>query len=176
MNDTSSPQVWYETLRDKHHVLIRHIRPQDRQAERDFIERLSSQAKHYRFLGGVCHPSEALLSQLTVLDPARAAALVAIEAGDDGDGSLLGVARYGADAEGARCELAVTVADAWQQKGLATVLMQHLIDIARAAGMKALYSVDFADNTAMHDLVRPLGFTTRPDPDEASQVIHELQL
>ncbi|WFC41550.1 GNAT family N-acetyltransferase [Pseudoxanthomonas sp. SE1] len=181
MNDTTLPDaskesdVWYETLRDGHRVLVRHIRPQDREAEREFIECLSNQAKHYRFLGGVLHPSENLLSQLTVLDRSREAALVAIEAGR-GDGCMLGVARYSAGAGSLRCECAVTVADAWQHKGLGTVLMQRLIEVARANGMKTIYSMDLADNASMHDLVRGLGFDTRPDPDDASQVIHELRL
>lgn len=142
---TTSNAPWFETLRDGSPVLIRAIRPRDREAERAFIEGLSSQARHYRFLGGLCHPSEALLSRLTVLDPVREAAFIALDAGQ-AHSSIIGVSRFSADSAGERCECAVTVSDQWQNKGLGTTLMRHLIDVARARGMRTLYSVDLADN------------------------------
>jgi hypothetical protein len=37
-------------------------------------------------------------------------------------------------------------------------------------------SIDLAENTKMQDLARYLGFSTRVDPDDATQVIHELDL
>jgi len=39
-----------------------------------------------------------------------------------------------------------------------------------------MYSVDSAENLAMTGLARYLGFHNRVDPDNATQVIHELQL
>ena len=39
-----------------------------------------------------------------------------------------------------------------------------------------MYSMDSAENTHMHDLAKALGFHTRPDPDDATQVIHQLAL
>lgn len=167
--------LWHETLRDGSRVLIRPIQPQDREAERAFIEGLSNQARHYRFLGSLCHPSEAFLSRLTRIDPAREAAFIAIEADGTG-GSMIGASRFSADSDGARCECAVTVSVPWQNKGLGTALMRHLIEVARLRGMRTMYSVDLADNTAMRDLARHLGFSTRTDPDAPSQVIHELAL
>lgn len=171
----SSVAHWSETLRDGSHVLIRPIRPQDREAERAFIEGLSSQARHYRFLGGLSHPSEEFLSRLTVMDPVREAAFIAMEEGGV-DSNIVGVSRFSADSDGQRCECAVTVSDQWQNRGLGTILMGHLIDVARSRGMRTLYSVDLASNAAMRDLAHHLGFTTRPDPVEASLVVHELDL
>lgn len=170
-----SESPWLEVLRDGTHVLIRSICPQDRENERAFIEGLSSHARHYRFLGGTYHPSEAFLSRLTAIDPAREAAFIALDAGQ-ANGSILGVSRFSADSTGERCECAVTVADHWQNKGLATALMRHLIDAARARGMRTMYSVDLAGNAAMNDLARHLGFSCRADPDDPSLVVHELEL
>ncbi|MBH1634915.1 GNAT family N-acetyltransferase [Stenotrophomonas maltophilia] len=172
---TTTEKPWFETLRDGSDVLIRAVRPQDREAERAFIEGLSSQARHYRFLGGLCHPSEALLSRLTVIDPVREAAFVALDAGEV-DSNILGVSRFSADSKGERCECAVTVSDQWQNRGLGTALMRHLINVARSRGMRTMYSVDLASNAAMNDLARHLGFSCRTDPDDPRQVVHELQL
>ena len=173
-NDRDYPR-WSETLRDHSTVLIRPIVPEDKAAEREFIEHLSPEAKHFRFMGQIGTPSDRLLEQLTDVDRIHDVAFVAV-AGDGPRERIVGVSRYGADANGSRCECAITVADAWQDKGLGTSLMKHLIEVARSHGMRTMYSIDAADNAGMRELASYLGFARRSDPDDPSQVIHELQL
>lgn len=166
---------WSETLRDGSHVLIRPITPLDRAAERRFIEALSAEARRFRFLGQIARPDERMIERLTNIDPATEAAFVAVVR-EDSKERIVGVSRYCGDTEGLRCECAVTVDDDWQNKGLGTLLMRHLIEVARARGMRAMYSIDSAENIAMADLAHFLGFRTIADPDDSSQVIHELAL
>lgn len=166
---------WPETLRDGSHVLIRPITKQDKGIERDFIEGLSPESRRYRFLGQVGSPSESMLERFTDIDYVHDMAFVAVVQEGAGE-RIVGVSRYGTDPSGERCECAVTVGDDWQGRGLGTKLMRHLIEIARSRGVGAMYSIDSAENLAMHDLARFLGFRTRPDPDDARQVIHELAL
>ncbi|MGN7725236.1 GNAT family N-acetyltransferase [Luteimonas sp. 22616] len=182
MNTTSnrSSQVpeelrWSETLRDRSHVLIRPITKQDKASERDFIEGLSSESKRYRFLGQMSSPSDRMLERFTDIDYVHDMAFVAVVQ-DDARERIVGVSRYSTDSTGKRCECAVTVSDEWQEKGLGTKLMQHLIEVARMQAVHTMFSVDSAENIAMRDLARFLGFQTRPDPDDAAQVIHELAL
>jgi GNAT superfamily N-acetyltransferase len=166
---------WSETLRDNSQVLIRPITSQDGQAERAFIEGLSPESRRFRFLGQVKYPSDALIKQLTDIDNDRQMAFVAVI--PDGDRErIVGVSRYGMDAGGTSCECAVTVDDAWHDRGLGTLLMRHLIEVARSHGIHRMLSVDAADNARMRELASFLGFQTRIDPDDASQVIHELTL
>lgn len=173
----ASPEYprWSEVLRDRSNVLIRPITPRDKDAERAFIEGLSMQARRYRFLGQVGHPSERMIEQFTNIDQAHEAAFVAVVPDDDGE-QIVGVSRYSANESGSQCECAVTVSDSWQNKGLGTILMQHLIEVARARGIRRMVSIDSAENARMQDLANYLGFETRVDPDDASQVIHELDL
>lgn len=166
---------WSETLRDRSHVLIRPITPLDDAAERTFIEGLSAQARRFRFLGAVRSPSEAMIEQFTHIDYQHEIAFVAVVA-DGARERVVGVSRYSTDADGDSCECAVTVSDEWQDQGLGTLLMKHLIEVARARGIRTMVSLDSAENTRMEDLARFLGFHTRVDPDDASQVIHELAL
>lgn len=166
---------WSETLRDRSHVLIRPLAPQDRDAERAFIEGLSAQSRRFRFLGQVGRPSEQLIERLTQIDYEHEAAFVAVVA-EDAHEKIVGASRYSSDAEGLRCECAVTVDDDWQHKGLGTLLMRHLIEVARARGIRSMYSIDSAENIAMADLAMFLGFRTRIDPDDRTQLIHELAL
>lgn len=166
---------WTETLLDRSSVLIRPLQPRDREAERAFIEGLSLQARRFRFLGQIASPSAALLDQLTDVDFEHEVAFAATVA-EDAHERIVGVARYSVDPEDSRCECAVTVADDWRERGLGTVLMRHLIEIARQRGIRTMYSIDSAENVAMADLARHLGFKSHIDPEDASQCIHSLEL
>ena len=55
-------------------------------------------------------------------------------------------------------EFALTVADAWQGKGLGRTLLERLCTAARAAGYEALYGQILGDNREMLDLAARLGF------------------
>jgi GNAT superfamily N-acetyltransferase len=166
---------WRDVLSDGTHVLIRPIRAGDAEIERKFIERLSPQSRRYRFLGEVAAPSAKMVDQFTHPDPVRDAAFVALIA-DGAEKREIGVSRFGSDADMLRCECAVVVADEWQGKGLAVILMRHLIETARARGLRTMYSLDAIDNQAMRDLAEHFGFDRRHDPDDATQVIHTLDL
>jgi len=173
-NDSSAPE-WKERLRDGTTVLIRPISAADVGLEREFIERLSPQSRRYRFLGEIAAPGSALLDRLTHPDPAHEAAFVALVA-DGAHKREIGVARFSADQDDRSCECAVAVADEWQGKGLATLLMRHLIEIARQRGYRRMYSIDARANESMRELAEFLGFERRADPDDTTQVIHSLTL
>ena len=173
----SQPAIrqWKEKLRDGTTVLIRPIHGEDAGIERRFIEHLSAQSRRFRFLGEVKSPSPALIAQLTHPDPLRDAAFIAVIA-DGAEKREIGVARFCARPDGITCECAVAVSDEWQHRGLATLLMRHLIAVARERGIECMYSVDSSDNAAMRELAAHLGFQRKPDPDDATQVLHTLDL
>ena len=165
---------WSHTLEDGRKVAIRPLTSDDFEAERLFIEMLSPRSRHYRFLGQVSRPGDDLLRQLTQLEYPRQVAFAAVP--PDEPEQLAGVSRYSTDEQGSNCECAVTVADAWQNHGLGTLLMQHLIEVARSHGVRTMMSIDLADNVPMRELARDLGFQARSDPDDRHQVIYELAL
>ncbi|CAM5637747.1 N-acetyltransferase family protein [Rhodanobacter lindaniclasticus] len=166
---------WIETLNDGSVVLIRPLRPEDRQRETDFIHRLSDQARRFRFLGKLKEATPALLDQLMDVDERHRMAFVAL-AHDDGELREVGISRYSASGDEKQCECAVTVADDWRHRGLAVLLMRRLIEIARKNGFRRMFSIDAAGNEPMRELADYLGFQRRLDPDDAAQVIHTLDL
>jgi GNAT superfamily N-acetyltransferase len=173
--DKLSGTHWIESLADGTPVLIRPLRPQDREREEDFLRRLSPDSRRFRFLGGFKEAGPDLVNQLMDVDYDQRMAFVAL-AHDNGKLREVGVSRYSATSEQGHCECAVTVADDWRQRGLGVLLMRHLIDLARRNGFKVMTSLDAADNEAMRDLANYLGFHRRLDPDDSSQVIHTLDL
>ena len=142
---------WVESLDDGRHVLIRPLREEDRERERQFINRLSPATRHFRFLGEIKEASPALLDQLMDIDYQQSMAFVAL-VHEDGELREVGISRYAACCEEGQCECAVTIADDYQGLGLDAVLMRHLIDVARRNGFRQMYSVDSAANRAMRDL------------------------
>ena len=166
---------WIDRLEDGSYVLIRPIRPEDRERERAFIEGLSPEAQRFRFFEVIRKVSPAMLDQLVDVDEQRTEAFIAL-AHDNGVLREVGVSRYAATDEPGVCECAVAVADDWRHRGLGLALMRHLIDAARRNGFKRMYSIDAVDNEPMRKLAAMLGFERRPDPNDASQVIHSLTL
>jgi len=156
-------------------ITIRPLHPSDTQIEAEFVRNLSDQSKHFRFLGAVKELSESELKRLCSVDGLHNMAFVATIQ-DGGTEHEIGVSRY-AQGEGPdTCEMAVTVADAWQHKGLGRLLADQLIHYAREHGVKQLYSVDYAENTAMQHLAHDLGMTVRRSLDDPAQVIYSLPL
>ena len=172
----SAPALrWTETLRDGTHVLIRPITRADAALERAFISRLSPQSRRLRFLGQIGEPGDALVRSLVDIDWRRDAAFIAL-VHHDGAKREVGVSRYSLSPDGRSCECAVTVDDEWHGRGLAVILMRHLVELARSRGIGTMFSIDTAGNQRMRDLARYLGFECKPDPDEPGQVIHTLAL
>jgi GNAT superfamily N-acetyltransferase len=176
--DTKGREPWLETLSDGRHVLIRPIRSSDVERNARFIEQLSPPSKHFLFLGGIAQLSDVALRHLCDPDYAHDMAYIALgldpRTGETRD--QVGVCRYaGADpVKGA--EISVAVADAWQHRGLGTILLRRLVDYARAHGVIRLYSIDAANNDRMRKLARDVGFTEQRDPEDKTQVIYSLDL
>jgi len=163
------------TLMDHSEVTIRALRKEDAELEREFIRNLSPESRWMRFLGQICEPSDSLIRKLTELDYRHDVAFIAL-ARKDGTTHAVGVSRYSLAPDGQSCECAVTVADAWQGKGLGTILMRDLIGVARQRGIRSMFSMDAADNERMRELARDLGFKRQRDSDDATRVIHRLVL
>ena len=156
-------------------VTIRPMHSSDSAMEDEFVRNLSIETKHYRFLGGVKELLPAELRLLCNVDGQHTMAFVATVQ-KDGHATQIGVSRYVEGSKENVREMAVTVADEWQHKGLGGLLSKRLIEYARIHGVKQLYSVDLADNSAMRHLANELGMSARPNADEPNQVIYSLTL
>ncbi|GAA4082108.1 hypothetical protein GCM10022414_00660 [Zhongshania borealis] len=95
---------------------------------------------------------------------------------EEGQETQIGVSRFAPNNKEDVREMALTIADSWQKQGLGKLLCEKLFEFAKDHGVKKLYSVELADNQAMHDLARELGMTATTDKDDAKQVIYSLTL
>jgi len=162
-------------LRDGTVLTIRSIAPADAPRERAFLSSLPAETRGHRFLGLIKDPSESVVRELTAIDPATGVSLVGIVREGDRDQEV-GAAVFSVGTRGSHCDCAVAVAPGWQQRGVGSALMMHLIDAARARGIKRMYAVDAARCRGAHSLAERLGFRPRPDPEDPVVTTFELTL
>jgi len=143
------------TLRDGSTVLIRQVRGTDAPLLADGFARLSARSRQLRFLGPKKMLSAAELRYLTEVDHHDHEAIGALS---PAEGRGVGIARYIRDADDPRAaEIAVTIADDWQGRGLGTELLARLSDRARQAGIGRFTATVSADNVAMPRLLWKMG-------------------
>jgi RimJ/RimL family protein N-acetyltransferase len=158
--------MWAERLRDGEQILIRPIRPEDREELAAGIERLSPESRYRRFFTPTSELSPAALSYLTEVDHHDHEALVALEPETEHG---IGVARFVRSAEdGERAEVAVAVADSWHNRGVATALLDRLTERAREEGVRRFSAEILADNRPMLELIEELGDVTARHLDHGS--------
>jgi RimJ/RimL family protein N-acetyltransferase/nucleotide-binding universal stress UspA family protein len=144
-------------LRDGSTVVIRQIEPDDREGLRAGFEQLSDHSRYLRFQAPLANLSDQQLSYLTEVDHHDHEALVAVApSGEDGD--VVGVARF-VRVNDVVAECAVTVADQWQGRGVATELLDRLVERAREEGVEKFTALVLAQNTEAVRLLERLGDT-----------------
>jgi L-amino acid N-acyltransferase YncA len=115
------------------------------------FERLSPVSVYHRFFSPVRKPPRSALLWLTSVDHDRREALVAL----DGD-EIVAVARYDGRPGTAEAEVAVTVEDAWQHRGVGTRLARRLAREALDHGYDHFVALVLPDNHAAMGLLRTL--------------------
>ncbi len=164
-----------EKLRNGQVVKIRPMNRDDIELEREFITNLSPDARRFRFHCGIGKPSQKMLEQLTDIDHQQREAFIATIPQDGGEVEI-GQCRYVLDSDGKAAECAAVVGDNWQKQGLGILLVNRLIETARARGIERLYSIDAADNYKLNEVARKYGWECHSDPDDHTQVIYSLAL
>lgn len=132
---------------------VRDISPHDADALVEFHKALSPESVILRFFGPHPQLSDAEVEHFTRVDGVDRVALVAERAGH-----LVAVARYDRPPGRDEAEVAFVVADAFQGKGLATILLEHLVVAGRAHGVRRFAAETLAENHRMLDVLRAAGF------------------
>ncbi|MGH8859782.1 MAG: GNAT family N-acetyltransferase [Jatrophihabitantaceae bacterium] len=131
---------------------MRPVRPTDGPLLIDGFARLSPTSRRMRFLIGKNALSAKELRYLTDVDHRDHEALGAL---DEVTGRGVGVARYVREAKDPRsADVAITVVDPWQRRGLGSVLMARLARRALDEGISRFTALVAADNVAVLALLR----------------------
>ena len=169
------PKEWerHLTLNDGTAVLVRPVRPEDEPLYQSFFAGVTQEDLRLRFFAPVKEFSHSFIARLTQIDYARAMAFIAIE---EANGKMLGGARLHANADYDRGEYAILVRSDLKGRGLGWLLMQLLIDYARAEGIRTIEGQVLSENTTMLRMCKELGFEVVHDPDDPAVCNAKLSL
>src|SRR3954470_17866655 len=160
------------TLQDGTVLLVRPLESEDRELLDTAVTKLSPLSRYLRFAAPKPRLTKADLDRLLDLDHHDREALLAF---DPSTGEGIAVARY-APVTGLPhvVEIAVTVTDSHQGRGLGTALTALLIERARAEGIVALRAVTLAENARAIAMLGRAGF--RPTGRDGAMLEFELSL
>ena len=157
-----------QLLRDGRELQIRALRPEDRADMLAAIGRTGAQSLQTRFFVAKRGFSDREIAFFMDIDFINHVALVALVA-ENGRPVIAGGGRYIVVQPG-RAEVAFLVVDDYQGLGVGSALTQHLVTLARQAGLTELVADVLPENTAMLKLFKRSGF--KPGPAREPRVLH----
>ena len=136
-------QVTYALLTDGTTVEIRPTRPGDFEAVRDMHAGMSPENLYMRFFG-ISRVAAEQEAQRVCREPAadRAALLALL------DGRVIGCISYQMTGDES-AEVAMAVADDMHSRGIGTLLLEHMISLARGQGLRTFVAETLAENAPM---------------------------
>jgi acetate---CoA ligase (ADP-forming) len=140
-------------LRDGSTLAVRPVRPEDESDLARFFMDLSMESRVFRFFGAISN-ADALAKKMVDVDYSTRYGLVAVAGAER---HIIGHAMY-AETGPRKAELALAVADAYQSRGLGTILLGQLAEAAVGAGIDVLEAMVRPENHGMLSLLRESGF------------------
>ncbi|HEX7658330.1 MAG TPA: GNAT family N-acetyltransferase [Pseudonocardiaceae bacterium] len=133
-------------------VFLRPLVPDDRDAVLRLHEGLDERDRYYRFFGPV--PGRLVDLVLNMISPvgARRGSIGAFRGSE-----LIGVGHYDGLAEPTEAEVALAVAHSAQAHGVGTLLLEYLVSIARAHGVRRFVAEVLTENRRMMRLLTDSG-------------------
>ncbi len=136
------------TLRTGEKIFVRPIRPDDEPMMREMFYDFSEKTKYLRYHAALKFMPHSKMQVFCTIDYDTEMAIVGLH-GAPGSEEVVGVARYMTDAEKTSAEVAFTVQDAWQRKGLGTYFFERLLKIAKDNGIRILHAYVLVENSGM---------------------------
>jgi GNAT superfamily N-acetyltransferase len=152
------------TLRDGTRIVLRAVRPDDKDRLRRGFLKLSPESRYLRFFSPKVDLTEDELRYLTEIDGVRHFAIGAVR---ESDGEGLGVARFiQLEAPEGVAEAAIAVLDEMQGKGLGSLLFLRLVAAAEERGLERFRCELLGSNKGMQDFLSSIA------PERKVQVEH----
>ena len=139
-------------------ITIRAVRPDDRERIVEAFRGLDRQSVYLRFFSHKKGLEDEELRRVTECDGANEARLVAT-VGSGHREIIVGLGEYVRSGEAA--DIAFAVEEDFQRRGIASRLLQQLVDIARANGILRFEADVLAENTPMLAVLRDSGLRMR---------------
>ncbi|MHC5211456.1 MAG: GNAT family N-acetyltransferase [Planctomycetota bacterium] len=158
-------QARRERLRTGEEVLVRPVRLTDERELQDLFYKLSDESTYKRFMiFKKAHPHQEM-QQLVSLDYEHSMALV-VCASEGADETIVAMCRHDVDPATHLADIAFVVRDEWQHKGLGTLLMSRMCEIARSQGLAGFTADVLASNKPMITVFQKSGLVVRMELED----------
>jgi acyl-CoA hydrolase/GNAT superfamily N-acetyltransferase len=166
----------HETLRDGSELLFRPVKPTDEGTLSEMLYSLSADSVRSRFFTHTKTFPHKDVQHLTNIDYEQNLALVAVVPGPGGEEQIVAIGQYFLDPKTHDAEVAFIVQDEWQLKGMGTILLSYLAEIAMKRGVKQFSAKVLPQNKPMLAVFQNSGFPVRTEFDgEAYGLVFDLK-
>jgi GNAT superfamily N-acetyltransferase len=145
-------------------LTLRSLGPDDAARLQDFFYSHNFDTIQMRYGHAVTRMTSERAIDLVSVDQSRDVAIAIFET-DDARQIIHAVGRYYLDPDGRSAEVAFVVRESKRRSGLGTLLLQTLVDVARARGLDTLWGRVRRDNLPMLALFRRFGGLPVASPD-----------
>ncbi len=152
-------------LDDGTEITMRPIHPTDQPAMRDLFYALSQETIYYRFMSRPKHIPRKEIQDFVFIDHRSDVAIVATVPESYGD-SIIAIGRYYLDPKTNMAEVAFVVQDDWQNRGIGSLLLHYLVDIARRNGIRGFTAEVLRENRAMQRVFQKSNLDVSSDPQQ----------
>lgn len=168
------PWQWVRdvSLKNDIKVQLRPIRPEDAEAIQSLVRDMSPESRYFRFMHTINELSPFMAAQFTKLDYDRQMAFAATDKND----KVVGACRYMMSNDRLSGDFGISIREDWKGCGLASSLMQLLMEHAAAQGLQTLHGDVLRSNRPMQRLMHSLGFTSKYNPDDPEVMWYEYPL
>jgi acetyl coenzyme A synthetase (ADP forming)-like protein len=161
----TTPSAERVILRDGTTASLRAARPDDLEHLEALFRRASSESLVFRFFNPVRRVDPRLLQRMVEADGAERMSYLILH-GEGTDEQVIAVGSYARLPRWDTAEVAFFVDDAFQGKGLGTLLLEQLAAHARRQGILTLVADVMPENHRMLDVFRQSGFTLHVESEQ----------
>ena len=156
---------WSEgmTATETSRLYIRTADEQDVDRLTEHFTALSYSARYNRFMGTVSNLSRIAFDCLMNRKPDRFTLIAEVR--HEAQETVIGEASYAVESRTGLGEFAISISDAWQNRGLGSALLSALQSRAVSLGYFGLYGETFKTNDQMKALARKAGFAVARSDD-----------
>jgi len=162
-------------LADGATVLLRPVRPEDAEAQKRFVARLSDLTLYRRFHAPVRELTLDRLVRFTQIDYDREMAFVAIDAAG-ADEEIRGFAQYNRVVGSDQAEFGIAVEDSWQGRGLGFAMMAAIETCARERQVSEIFGYVLSENDSMRGMMVARGYSAQREAGESGVIRFRLPL
>jgi len=138
-------------------VTFRPAKPTDSRLIQEHFYEMDKSDVNKRFFGTRLHFFWDEMKSIFMVDYQKRFSVIAY-LGEEGLGKVIGIGMYGAEEGKDVAEVAYSLDNQWQGKGIATKLQMKIVDAARHNGFAGLCAMTFSDNKTMIKLFKKLPY------------------